>query len=124
MRLDHAVGPASLPLAPGRRANSAASAQADKRRGQRRQRPRSDRAATTGGWWARPTPCTITRTTTGDHEPVYMIGLERQRSDGWVWGGTYFSNSFGQPSGYVYVRRNGHPVQPLGQALLRSGRPA
>ena len=32
-----------------------------------------------------------------------MIGLERQRSDGWVWGGIYFSNSFGQPSGYVYV---------------------
>ena len=39
----------------------------------------------------------------GEHEPVYMIGLERQRSDGWVWGGIYFSNSFGQPSGYVYV---------------------
>ncbi len=39
----------------------------------------------------------------GEHEPVYMIGLERQRNDGWVWGGTYFSNSFGQPSGYVYV---------------------
>ena len=39
----------------------------------------------------------------GLHEPVYMIGLERQRSDGWVWGGTYFSNSFGQPSGYVYL---------------------
>ena len=38
----------------------------------------------------------------GIHEPVYMIGLERQRSDGWVWGGTYFSNSFGQPSVYVY----------------------
>ena len=39
----------------------------------------------------------------GEHEPVYMIGLERQRSDGWVWGGVYFSNSFGQPSGYLYV---------------------
>ena len=38
-----------------------------------------------------------------EHKPVYMIGLERQRSDGWVWGGVYFSNSFGQPSGYVYV---------------------
>ena len=38
-----------------------------------------------------------------EHEPVYMIGLERQRSDGWVWGGVYFSNSFGQPSGYVYL---------------------
>jgi hypothetical protein len=39
----------------------------------------------------------------GEHEPIYMIGLERQRSDGWVWGGVYFSNSFGQPSGYVYL---------------------
>jgi hypothetical protein len=39
----------------------------------------------------------------GLHETVYMIGLERQRMDGWVWGGVYFSNSFGQPSGYVYI---------------------
>ncbi len=31
-----------------------------------------------------------------------MVGLERQRADGLVWGGTYFSNSFGQPSAYVY----------------------
>lgn len=36
------------------------------------------------------------------HRPVRMIGLERQRSDRWVWGGTYFSNSFGQPSTYLY----------------------
>lgn len=39
----------------------------------------------------------------GEHEPVYMVGLERQFSDGWLVGGTYFSNSFGQPSAYVYV---------------------
>jgi hypothetical protein len=38
-----------------------------------------------------------------EHQPVYMIGIERQRRDGWLWGGVYFSNSFGQPSGYVYV---------------------
>jgi hypothetical protein len=36
------------------------------------------------------------------HEYVYMIGLERDRGDGWVWGGAYFSNSFGQPSAYGY----------------------
>lgn len=36
------------------------------------------------------------------HRPVRMIGLERQRADGYVWGGTYFSNSFGQPSAYLY----------------------
>lgn len=39
----------------------------------------------------------------GEHENVYLIGIERQRSDGWLWGAAYFSNSFGQPSGYVYV---------------------
>lgn len=39
----------------------------------------------------------------GLHEPVYMIGAERQRADGWLAGGTYFSNSFGQPSVYFYV---------------------
>jgi len=38
-----------------------------------------------------------------EHQPVYMIGVERQRNDGWLWGGVYFSNSFGQPSGYLYV---------------------
>jgi hypothetical protein len=37
-----------------------------------------------------------------EHEAVYAIGLERQRSDKWLWGATYFSNSFGQPSGYLY----------------------
>jgi hypothetical protein len=37
------------------------------------------------------------------HKPVWLIGLERQRSDGWLWGGAYFSNSFGQKSGAVYV---------------------
>lgn len=36
------------------------------------------------------------------HRPVHMIGLERQRTDGIVWGGTYFSNSFGQPSAYIF----------------------
>lgn len=38
-----------------------------------------------------------------DHKHVYMIGLERQRADGLIVGGTAFRNSFGQPSGYVYV---------------------
>ena len=51
-----------------------------------------------------------------DHEPVYAIGLERQRSDKWFWGGTYFSNSFGQPSAYLYVGQryaNLFAVDPL-----------
>ena len=37
------------------------------------------------------------------HKPVWLIGLERQSADGWLWGGAYFSNSFGQKSGTVYA---------------------
>jgi hypothetical protein len=37
-----------------------------------------------------------------EHRPVWMLGLEKQRSDSYVWGATYFSNSFGQDSGYLY----------------------
>ena len=51
-----------------------------------------------------------------DHKPVYMVGLERQRSDGWVLGGVYFSNSFGQPSAYLYGGKrfnNFTPFEPL-----------
>ena len=31
-----------------------------------------------------------------------MVGLERQNADKVVWGASYFRNSFGQPSGYLY----------------------
>jgi len=36
------------------------------------------------------------------HKPVVMLGLERERPDGIVLGGTVFSNSFGQPSVYAF----------------------
>lgn len=38
-----------------------------------------------------------------EHRHVWAVGLERQRSDDWLVGGSYFSNSFGQPSGYAYA---------------------
>jgi hypothetical protein len=38
-----------------------------------------------------------------DHRAVWMIGAERQRADSYVLGAVYFSNSFGQDSGYAYV---------------------
>lgn len=63
-------------------------------------------AADSGDFWrlmASPYTVHYHKDNEGEHEYVYMVGLERQRSDGWVWGGAYFSNSFGQPSGYVYV---------------------
>jgi hypothetical protein len=40
-----------------------------------------------------------------DHRQVYMVGLERQYTGGFVWGGSWFRNSFGQPSAYVYAGR-------------------
>ena len=38
-----------------------------------------------------------------EHRPVWALGAEYQRGDDWLAGGSYFSNSFGQPSAYVYV---------------------
>ena len=37
------------------------------------------------------------------HRNVWAIGVERQRNDDWLAGASYFSNSFGQASGYLYV---------------------
>ena len=38
-----------------------------------------------------------------EHQPVWALGLERQLDERWLLGATYFSNSFGQPSGFVYT---------------------
>ncbi len=51
-----------------------------------------------------------------EHKSVYALGLERQNTTGWLYGGSYFRNSFGQPSGYVYLGKrydNIWPDQPL-----------
>ena len=38
----------------------------------------------------------------GLHQNVYLVGIERQFANGWLLGAAYFSNSFGQSSGYFY----------------------
>jgi hypothetical protein len=38
-----------------------------------------------------------------EHRYVWAVGAERQGDNGWLYGGSYFSNSFGQPSAYAYV---------------------
>jgi hypothetical protein len=38
-----------------------------------------------------------------EHEYVWAVGAERQSDNGWLYGGSFFSNSFGQPSAYAYV---------------------
>jgi hypothetical protein len=53
-------------------------------------------------WRLMASPYTFHYSRDPEHRPVRMIGLERQRADGIVFGGTYFSNSFGQPSTYLY----------------------
>lgn len=38
-----------------------------------------------------------------EYQYVYAVALERQRDDGWLYGASYFSNSFGQDCGYLYL---------------------
>ncbi len=40
-----------------------------------------------------------------EHRPVWAVAIERRRSDGWLAGASFFKNSFGQPSSYVYLGR-------------------
>ncbi len=52
-----------------------------------------------------------------EHENVYMVGMEREHADGKLDGFTLFTNSFGQPSVFIYpwggVYKNIFGVQPL-----------
>jgi len=50
-------------------------------------------------------PYTYHRANNPNYRSVYLIGLERHAGDGSLWGGAYFSNSYAQPSGYVYYGR-------------------
>mgnify|MGYP000853276697 FL=1 len=75
-----------------------------------------------GGHWrlmASPYTAHYHKNDTGEHELVYMFGLERQRVDGWVWGGVYFSNSFGQSSGYFYVGEKVIGFSPLDKLFFQ-----
>ena len=38
-----------------------------------------------------------------NHRHVYMLGLEKQDAEKIIVGGTAFTNSFGQPSAYLYI---------------------
>ena len=40
-----------------------------------------------------------------EHRYVWAIGAEKETADNWLAGASYFSNSFGQPSAYVYMGR-------------------
>ena len=53
-------------------------------------------------WRLGVSPYTVHWSKDPEHRDVYMVGLERQNADKVVWGASYFRNSFGQPSGYLY----------------------
>ncbi len=56
-----------------------------------------------GHWRLHYSPFTVHYSPDPEHEYVWMVGAERQRANGVVWGAAYFTNSFGQASGYVYA---------------------
>ncbi len=53
-------------------------------------------------WRVMVSPYTYHYSQDPDHRDVYMLGVERQRADGMLVGASYFRNSFGQPSAYLY----------------------
>jgi hypothetical protein len=44
-----------------------------------------------------------------EHQYVWLVGVERERADHRLSGITYFSNSFGQPSTYLYPWGKAYP---------------
>lgn len=57
----------------------------------------------TGHWRIVGSPYTLHWNPSPEHQNVWAVAVERQRDDGWLYGASYFSNSFGQDSGYWYV---------------------
>jgi hypothetical protein len=53
-------------------------------------------------WRAVFSPLAVHFSSSPNHKPVVLLGMERERPDGIVGGGAVFSNSFGQPSAYVF----------------------
>jgi hypothetical protein len=57
---------------------------------------------TPSGWDLSLSPYTYHFHPSDEHEYVYAIGLVKRLEKNWIVGGSYFSNSFGQPSAYVF----------------------
>jgi len=64
------------------------------------------------GWELSFSPYTIHFHPSDEHKPVVQVGLMKGLEDRWVAGGAVFSNSFGQPSAYVFGGQR--YVNPLG----------
>lgn len=64
------------------------------------------------GWELTFSPYTIHFHPSEDHKPVVSIGLLKALEGNWNAGGSVFSNSFGQPSAYLFVGQR--YVNPFG----------
>lgn len=61
-----------------------------------------DRGVAAGGWDVRFSPYTVHYHPSDEHKWVVLLGAEKGLGGNWLAGGVVFSNSFGQPSVYVY----------------------
>lgn len=57
----------------------------------------------TGFWRLAASPFSAHFRYSEEHRYVWAVGTEWQRNDNWLGGASFFSNSFGQPSAYLYV---------------------
>ena len=58
-----------------------------------------------GYWRLAVAPWSVHFRPSDEHETAYAVAIERQRPDQWMGGFSLFSNSFGQPSAYLYAGR-------------------
>lgn len=65
--------------------------------------PLAERLMGKGHWRLAVSPYTHHFRYSDEHRYVWAFGLEWQRTDDWLAGASYFSNSFGQRSAYVYA---------------------
>ncbi len=56
-----------------------------------------------GHWRLAVSPYTLHFHPSPEHRYVWAVGIERQQHNDWLAGASFFSNSFGQESGFVYV---------------------
>lgn len=55
------------------------------------------------GWEISLSPYTYHFHPSDEHKPVVSLGALKGAEDHWIWGGSIFSNSFGQPSAYLFL---------------------
>lgn len=64
------------------------------------------------GWEVSFSPYTLHFHPSEDHKPVVSLGLLKGLEGNWIAGGSVFSNSFGQPSAYLFLGQR--YVNPFG----------